>query len=286
MLKRICLLALAGFLATINSVFAAVEPFEAQAEYMMENNESIKYAQETALNEAIRRISQQAAVVIRSHSTAADNQLSSDEMEMVTSTIVQVKEKRFQKRLGANDKIVVTAFVKAELDTDRAEQMSKELLAAKDTARDYEKIREEYSTAQSQYNALQGQYSLVVQKSAKFKAKQGIKLEREGKVAEAMKLYEEAIAADPNYARSYSRRGHIYRMQGKRDLAMKDYDKAYALDPKEAGCHYGRAIYLEQDGQKLQAAKEYRLFIEYSDILEYDLEIPQVLDKIIEIEGV
>ncbi|MBR2214475.1 MAG: tetratricopeptide repeat protein [Selenomonadaceae bacterium] len=59
-----------------------------------------------------------------------------------------------------------------------------------------------------------------------------------------MLLYEEAIVDNPNYARSYSRRGHIYRQQGKNDLARRDCDKAYALDPKEAGAHYGKAIYL------------------------------------------
>lgn len=263
----------------------AAEHFNGRGEYLMSDNESIKSAQDTALQEALRDISRQAAAVVKSRSVGANNQLTSDQIEMVTSTVVQVKEKKFQKSLETNGKIKIVALVEAELDAEQAEKMAKELMAARNVSNEYEKIRGEYSTKQSQYNALQGKYSEAVQKSAKYRTREGIRIEREGKTTEALKVYEEVIASDANYARAYSRRGHIYRQQGKNDLAQKDYDKAAALDPKEAGWHYGKAILLEQSGQKAAAAKEYRLFIEYADILEYDKEIPVVLDKILALEG-
>ena len=264
--------------------YAEVTHFTGKASYTAESNESIKYAQDTALNEAMRNISMQAAVAIKSHYTSQENRLTDDMVEMVSATVMQIEKKDFSTEITSDEKIKVTAVVLASLDVEQAKKMSQKLLSVKNTLADYEKVQEEYATAQSQYSTMKEQYDSLMKKAARTKTKEGIKLEREGKKDEAFRLYQEAVHDDPDYARVYSRLGHIYRGQGKKELAEENYAKAAKLDPKEAGHHYGRAILLEQAGKKAEAAKEYRLFIEYSDILEYDEEIPVILKKIIELE--
>lgn len=184
-LSRIFAIAALLVVLALPVTHAAVEHFSGSAEYLMNNHESIKVAQETVLKEALRRISQQAAVVIRSHSSAADNQLTADEVEMVTSIVLQVTDKKFQKSVDAQGKITVKATAEAELDVDKAERMSQEIMAAKSAQRNIAQIRDEYSTTQSQYRQTEKKYSMSVQQYAKYKVRQGIELERQGKTAEA-----------------------------------------------------------------------------------------------------
>ena len=283
-LRKNILILIAVFLAIPSLAYAATESFDGRGEYIMEIEETTKHGQEIAFQEALRSVSQQAAVAIKTHSSMADNQLTGDQMEMVTATVMQINEKTFDTDITPDGKLKAIALVRASLDVDRAEKMAQALLAAKNNTQEYERIQEEYATAKSQYTTLREQHGILMKKSARAKIREGIQQERAGRLSEAMTLYEEAIAADPDYARAYSRRAHIYRQQGKMDLANKDYAKAASIDSKEAGHHYGKAIMLEQQGKKAEAAKEYRLFIEYSDILEYDEEIPVVLEKILELE--
>ena len=286
MINRIFISVLFSILLINGITEAAVETFEGQGEYVMENNESIRQAQDVAMQEAMRGISQQATAVISGSSGSSDNQLTKDEVEMVTAAIMNVNEKRFEKTLSKDNKIKVVAYVKAEIDVDRAEKMARELMAAKKSSQEIEKIKAVYTSKQNEYSTLQGQYSTLSKGGGvKHRVREALKLERDGKITEALRIYDETIATDPTYARAYSHRGHIYRQQGKIDLARKDYEKAFSLDDKEAGAHYGRAILLERDGKRSEAAKEYRLFIKYSDILEYDKEIPGAIEKIIKLEG-
>ena len=265
---------------------AATESFTGHGEYIMDNNDSIKHGQDIALREAIRNVAQQATVAMKSQSGTIDNHVYNDEVDMATVAIMQINDKTLRQEIATDGKIIVKATIQATLDVERAEQMAVSLLEVKNTTKDYEKVLAEYGVAESQYNLLQAEFSSMARLSAKQQVYEGIKLERQERIAEAMALYEKAIAEDVNLAMAYSRRGHIYRQRELFDLAQKDYDKAAVLDPQEAGAHYGNAILLERNGKNTEATEEYRLFIKYSDILEYDKEIPIALDKILGLEQV
>ncbi|MBO6180022.1 MAG: tetratricopeptide repeat protein [Selenomonadaceae bacterium] len=274
------------FIFLFSSVtFAQVVHFTGNGSYTAKTNESIKYAQDEALKQAMRDISMQAAAAIRSNYSSNKNVLQDDVVEMVSATVMRIEDKKFAKSITADERIAVKATIKASLDIEKSRKMSADLLKAKTENRKLTDIQEEYATAQSQYSDTKTRYDVLMKQKARNKTREGIKLEREGKLTEALALYNEAIASDSRYARPYSRRAHIYRQQGKKDLAVSEYAKAARIDPKEAGHHYGTAIMAEERGDKKTAAKEYRLFIEYSDILEYDKEIPTVLQKILELEG-
>ena len=286
---RKCLLLLAAFTMVItltpaSTGKAAIEQFSGKGEYIMEDNQAIKDAQEIAYNEAMRSIAQQAGVSIKGSSQSEDNTLTNDELEMMATTIAKVKDKNYKKEIGADGKIKVLAFVTAELDTEQADKMLKDMVEAKRASQGYEKIFAEYQAKQKQFDSLQGEYSAALAQTARQSVREGIKLERQGDIDGAMKFYQEAIEADGNLARAYSHRGHIYRRQGKYDLAAKDYDKAASLAAEEAGWHYGKATLYDQQGRTAQAVKEYRLFVKYADIMEYDEEITQALERIVTLD--
>lgn len=265
-------------------VKAEIMVADGKGEYMMTGKDSVKYGEECAFTEAVRSISQQAAVAITSSSTSVDNQLSADEIEMVTATIIKVKSKNYNKNIAPNGNIIITASVKGELDVDIAEKMIHEIVEAKRIEKDKDKLNEEYKRIKNQYSELKKDNPLIAYQINIKSFYEAIKMEREQKKDEALARYNEIIAEGADIASVYSHRGHIYRAQGQFDLAKKDYDKAASLDANEAGWHYGKAILLERGGDAKSAVREYRLFVEYADILEYDVEIPIVLKKIFDLE--
>lgn len=263
--------------------FAAVETLTADADYILQETESAKEGQEIAFKEAMRRISQQAGVYIESKSRSENNTLTADEMTMITNTIVKVKERKPTKHVEPNGRIRVAVRIVAEYDTDLADKMLNDMIAARKATQGYEKIQAEYMQKGSELDRLKRQYAGQADKEARHYIRAGQKKERAGDLAGAMADYEKAVSIAPNYARTYSRRGHIYRKQGRSDLAKQDYDKAYSLDPKEPGLHLGRGIFLEQAGKNLEAVEEYRTFIKQADIMEYDEEITWALDRMVEL---
>ena len=116
----------------------------------------------------------------------------------------------------------------------------------------------------------------------------GCKLQLDGKLDEALKLYDaaivEATANDAEISLAYIKRGNVYRMQHKNDLATADFEKALALNNDATGIHFVKAVIAEVGGDKVQAAQEYRAFVKDADIIYYDTEIIFALNRIVTLE--
>lgn len=283
-MKNMCLIIIGCIFLHCSIANAEMKLFEGKGEYWMTGQDSIKYAEEWAFKEAMRSISQQAVVAINSKSASIDNQISSDEIEMVTATVISVKEKKYDKNIATDGKVMVSASVKGELDVDAAEKMVNSIVEAKRIEKDKLKLNKEISKIKKQFIELKGENPLIAHQLNLTKFYDAIKMEKNNKKEEVFDMYNEIIEEEVNFAPAYSHRGHLYMEKGEFDLAKRDYDKATAIDDKEAGCHYGRAALLEKTGKLIEAAKEYRMFIEYADILEYDDKIPIVLQKIRDLE--
>ena len=229
----------------------------------------------------MRNIAQQAGVYIESSSRSSDSQLTNDEIELLTSALVKVKTKNFSKDAGKDDKLIVTVTVQAEIDTEQTSRMLNELMMAKKIEADYKKLKTEYADAIKNYDRLKNQYKMNLEQLARHYIREGQCKERQGDLNLALHLYEKAIDSNPNYARAYSRRGHIYFKQKEFALAQLDYEKAESLDHTESGAHYGKAMLLEKQGKNEEAVEEYRKFVKYADIIEYDIEITQALDRMV-----
>jgi tetratricopeptide (TPR) repeat protein len=82
---------------------------------------------------------------------------------------------------------------------------------------------------------------------------QGNALNRQGKLDEAIKAYDEAIRLDPKYVAAWGNKGNALDGQGKYDEAIKAYDEAIRLDPKYAIAWNNKGIALEALGKTTEA---------------------------------
>jgi len=82
----------------------------------------------------------------------------------------------------------------------------------------------------------------------------GIELQEQGQLQEAIEEYDEVIRIDPERADAYHNRGTAYYRLEQYEQAIADYDEVIRLDPERTDAYYNRALAyykLEQYGQAI-----------------------------------
>jgi Tfp pilus assembly protein PilF len=103
---------------------------------------------------------------------------------------------------------------------------------------------------------------------------------RDGKLAEAEKNYEAAIAAAPNDPRAHIALGNLYASEQKPALAEAEREKAIELDPRNADAHSDLARFYSGQSQLPKAEEHYRAAIALDPArASYHLELGSVLAK-------
>ncbi len=91
---------------------------------------------------------------------------------------------------------------------------------------------------------------------------QALELESQGKAADALRIYDELLRADPRNVQALAYRGWLLKRAGLPDKAMESLDQAVALDPKFPDAHFFRGMVLYQDrNDPAGAVTEFRLFM-------------------------
>ncbi|HEX2047831.1 MAG TPA: tetratricopeptide repeat protein [Acidimicrobiales bacterium] len=91
---------------------------------------------------------------------------------------------------------------------------------------------------------------------------QALQLESQGQAAEALKIYDELLRADPRNVQALAYRGWLLKRAGLPDRAMESLDQAVAIDPKFPDAHFFRGMVLYQDrNDPAGAVTEFRLFL-------------------------
>lgn len=129
-MRKMCFLTILCLFLT-STVFAATETFRGVGEYYAEPEETVRAANDMALKEAMRRVSEQAAVALKSRSVAIDSELTNDEVEMATVSVLRILDRKFILDVTPNGGIKSTAVITAEVDMEKAEEMAKKLLEEK-----------------------------------------------------------------------------------------------------------------------------------------------------------
>jgi tetratricopeptide (TPR) repeat protein len=105
-------------------------------------------------------------------------------------------------------------------------------------------------------------------RSSKLKADdfflQGVELFRQGRWSSTIDLMNQAIKADPRYARAYVARGAANFMQNRIAAAIDDADQAIAIDPKYAMAHVSKCFFLGEFGKYGQALGHCNTAVELS----------------------
>ena len=288
MLKKILIAVVAC--VTLNfytaNVSAEVKTFHEENEYIMEKSEPIKKAQDKAFQKTVRQISESVGYYLESDSSLKNAKLTEDRMELFTAAILKIKSKIFNKEILSDGNLKIIASVDAEVDTDNVKEILNELAEAKNSEKDYERILTEYTEKQEQYDTVYGEYINSYQKRLNEKIRKGCKLQNDNKLEKALNTYNEVIADTisngSELSKVYIKRGHLYNMQKKNKLATADFEKAISLNNDSVGVHYAKAFLLEQKGKKNEAFDEYKIFLKDADILYYDSEITDAVNKLTE----
>ncbi|MBA4018754.1 MAG: hypothetical protein C0483_16425 [Pirellula sp.] len=95
--------------------------------------------------------------------------------------------------------------------------------------------------------------------------RRGTQLEAEGKTAEALAAYQEAVKLNPNDAEAYCRRGHLL-MEGLRTAeALAAFEKVIAVAPGLSSGYFGRAHVRYVTEQYLEAVYDYSIALRFDD---------------------
>ena len=86
-----------------------------------------------------------------------------------------------------------------------------------------------------------------------------------GRKAEALRLIEDAVAADPAYAQAHCNKGTILGRLGRYAEALAAVDKAVEVRPHFATAHLFRGIFLEKLGRETEAMESYANAVRFFD---------------------
>ncbi len=263
---------------------AAIRTINGTGEYIMEDNETMKQAQDKAYEEAMRSISQQAAVYIRSSSKAESSVLTKDEVELIATALVQVREKHFDKQVMSDGKLRIKAYLIGDIDEEATEKALAEKVAQFKQKKAMEEAKAKHEAQQGAKKAAQKEYNEAMRHTVTALLADGEALQKQGKYAAALEKYNEVIQEHPTYAKGFVRRGECYLAMGKMDASMQDFNRSISLDANEAESYFGRGQAYEKQGKKQEAIADYRKFLEISNIVEHGEKITAALEKIAKLE--
>lgn len=106
-----------GSVITASPVNAEVKIYEGDGEYYM-TDEPLDVAKEQAKKEAVRNLSEQIFVYVKSESESRDSALENDEVETITENYIKIIDVKYKIEVGEKDEFIVKAKIKAEIDTE------------------------------------------------------------------------------------------------------------------------------------------------------------------------
>lgn len=235
---------------------AQVQTVEADGYYLIGDgpDENHSVAKDRARMDAKRAVAEKAGVLVESLSSIKDYQLTADEVNIISSQVLQIKSEKFTPEVVGETirycchivALVDSSDVMAKLGQERAKlyeavqknkQQEKELNAVKN---ELAALKEKYRTANEA--ARQEINRKVRNNEKKFKAAEWVEKGKEYDGEMRMECYRKAIATDSEYAPAWCAMGDYYNgllygpYNGEYEAiikkAMKCYRKATEIDPE------------------------------------------------------
>ncbi len=132
--------------------FAAEKEISTKGMYIAGASESLNDAKQNALQDAMRQAAEQAGVLVSSFSKTHNMILTDDEVTVVATKIIQVKNKKFEVELLSDSEIKVVAYVDVLVNTDN---INEDITALKNKSDKLEKEKNKLqSDLQTQKNSI------------------------------------------------------------------------------------------------------------------------------------
>ncbi len=106
---------------------------------------------------------------------------------------------------------------------------------------------------------------------------EALQLETEGKAVDALKIYDELIAEDPDHVEALAYRGWLLKRAGMPDEALASLDRAVAADPTFPDAHFFRGMVLYQDkDDPAGAVIEFQAFLDNNPLPQFVSAVEEV----------
>lgn len=283
---------------------------EAEGYHYVENGETLEVAQDNALKESLRWAVEQVGVRLSSYTEVVNQMVISDEVEVLASALVQVREKKFEPVIEGN-RIKIIARIVAVIDTSDLDKWSPpDIERRKQLEKDNGELKEEIdrmkqeslirsigtaggSTAMVVVKVLEkvqplmnnGDYQVadqVLSDAIKGGVEHAELYYQRGWCDIAFRQYSAAIldferafklSNEPRYLKA---RGDAYYKLGKYDLALQDYNRVLAKNPEDSTTIANLGAVYWSIGNAQEAVKNYdkafSLGLEMAGRIRYTLE--------------
>ena len=269
------LFVVAGLLTAV--VVAAVQTFGGQGRYVMSDFDTESIAQQRAIQRAKEDAQDKAGVYLTGFSQSVNAVLTADEISAVTNNIIDIADVQLESKIADADGesvVIWTATIKANIDPDgifdfiKRDETDKVTIVQQNT-----QLQEAIRKNDEQIEDLKAQYKRAATQAEKDRIREqmkqtdrdflaneklaeGVKLHYAKDYNGAIKLYDEAIQLNPNFAEAYIGR-NVYRNLGQYERAIQDYDKAIELNPNLAEAHQNRGICYKNLGDEAKAQADF-----------------------------
>lgn len=237
-------------------VGATVKLYTVSAEDYPSEVESQDISKQRALEKAVKKAKKEAGVYLKTYSRTVNSELTDDDIIAITSNSYKiVGEPKFTRDIvkHSDETSIIVWKVNVDVQVDDSEiqswlkrddkeksdiiyQTRESNKVSEENIRQIENLRGKYNNATTQSE----RYSIIKQINdadrdflANQKLEEGNKLSYAGDSEGAIKLYNEAIELNPNYAVAYYNRGYSYlNLPGisNMSLGLKDLEKAQQLN--------------------------------------------------------
>lgn len=229
---------------------AEIQTYTGEGSYAMSEGENLGVAKERAKADAMRNASEKAGVYVKSYSRAIDNELDTDIIETMTSSILKiVVEPQFSHEpLDNLEGFLIHVTVKVQIDSEDVIKWLNKSDSEKNTLIEQNQaLRKANEEQERQIAELKRQLANATtlenkkEITQKFEAEDKIflsnqkvdaawKLYSDKNFAEAAKLFDEAANLNSNNANAWYGRGTAYNELKQYEQAISDFDKAISLD--------------------------------------------------------
>jgi len=260
--KKICRLVSSLILLMIVllpcSAFAEIKDITAIGEYNMGESETLIVAKDRAVYIAMQNAVEQAGVYIESYTRVVNSSVSKDEINMIASGIIEVADKKFDRKMNDTGGDFIKVTITCKVNTDNVQSMMNKL-HDNTTVDNLKKVQSDYEKAMQENIVLKQQLAhakteqekqrvevKITQNEQSFTATQWFEKgnDYQGKkdFNNAIVAYNNAIELNPQEAKIYNNRGLVYSSKGQDEVALADFNKAIELNPLEAMFYCNRAL--------------------------------------------
>ncbi|GHV59515.1 hypothetical protein FACS1894103_3040 [Campylobacterota bacterium] len=237
--------------------FAEIKTFTQSVTQVIGDSQSTDDARKEAIKKAQANALREAGEFIVTQTTLKNNQLTGDEVEAISASIVKTTVK-YQKKYLCGDNICWDITIESQIDSASISEQVEKILKHRETQAKLEQAEQDKQELSSENKRLEQEKLELQQKikqlmSQSAQGNEPISQKTASSLQQDIASFTQMIRRDPNNVLAYIARGLSYGRLGDYSTAITDYNKAIELDTNEVRAYYNRGIAYQYLGNHSRA---------------------------------